>query len=117
MRHSKRASGLLILFSVFVLFAVAGPPLKSSLSAQILQSEPEPPSREMRELLRQQEKARNKQRHQELQRDSDKLFQLATELKAAVDKSDENTLSAAVIKKAEEIEKLSKNVQKKMRGY
>lgn len=71
----------------------------------------------VRDFKRQQAKALNKQRHEELRRDTDKLLQLATELKLDVDKSNEQTLSLEVIKKAEQIEKLSKSVQKKMRGY
>jgi HAMP domain-containing protein len=44
------------------------------------------------------------------------LYQLATELKDAVDKTNENTLSLEVIKKADEIEKLAKEVRKKMKN-
>lgn len=65
---------------------------------------------------REQEKARNKERQQSLQKDTDKLLQLATELKESVDKSNENTLSLDVIKKAEEVEKLAHRVKEKMRS-
>ncbi|HMK30420.1 MAG TPA: hypothetical protein VK473_12100 [Terriglobales bacterium] len=58
----------------------------------------------------------NKERQQNLKRDTDRLLQLATELKQSVDKSNENTLSLDVIKKAEEIEKLAKSVREKMKG-
>ena len=51
-----------------------------------------------------------------LKNDTDKLLKLSVELKAYVDKSDENVLSLDVIKKAEEIEKLAKSVKDKMRG-
>ena len=56
------------------------------------------------------------QRQQEIKKDTDKLLQLATELKQSVDKSNENTLSLDVIKKAEQIEKLAKTVKDKMKG-
>jgi hypothetical protein len=62
------------------------------------------------------EKKSNLQRQQDIQKDTDKLLELATELKQAVDKSDENTLSLDVIKKAELIEKLAKQVKDKMKG-
>lgn len=62
------------------------------------------------------EKALNKQRQTNLQKDTDRLVKLATELKEYVDKSNENTLSLDVIKKAEEIEKLAKSVKEKMKG-
>ena len=65
-----------------------------------------------REMARQ----RNKDRQAALKRDTDKLLELATQLKEYVDKTDENLLSVDVIKKAEEIEKLSKSVKDKMKG-
>lgn len=61
-------------------------------------------------------KKANQQRHADIKRDTDKLLQLATELKQSVDKSNENLLSMDVIKKAEEIEKLAHSVKEKMKG-
>ena len=60
-------------------------------------------------------RAANKKRQQDIRDDTDKLFQLATELKAAVDKTNENLLSLDVIHKAEEVEKLAKKVKEKMK--
>ena len=57
----------------------------------------------------------NKKRQQDIREDTDKLFQLATELKAAVDKSNENLLSLEVVRKADEVEKLAKKVKEKMK--
>lgn len=74
------------------------------------------PDEAERKMEREQEKKLNQERQAELKRDTDKLLQLATQLKAAVDKSNENTLSLEVIKKAGEIEKLAKSVREKMRG-
>jgi hypothetical protein len=62
------------------------------------------------------EKRYNLQRQQDIQKDTEKLLELATELKQAVDKSNENMLSLDVIKKAEQIEKLAKQVKDKMKG-
>jgi hypothetical protein len=62
------------------------------------------------------EKKSNLERQQDIQKDTEKLLELATELKQAVDKSSENTLSLDVIKKAELIEKLAKQVKDKMKG-
>ena len=61
-------------------------------------------------------KEANQQRQVQLKRDTDKLLKLSTELKAYVDKSNENILSLDVIKKADEIEKLAHSVKTKMRG-
>jgi hypothetical protein len=58
----------------------------------------------------------NEQRQQELKKDTDKLLQLATELKEYVDKTNENIMSMDVVKKAEQIEKLAKSVKDKMKG-
>jgi hypothetical protein len=56
-------------------------------------------------------KRANSARHVALQRDTDKLLELAQQLKKHVDGSSENTLSVNVIRTAEEIEKLAKNVK------
>ena len=60
-------------------------------------------------------KEANKKRQQDIRDETDKLFQLATELKAAVDKSNENVLSLDVVRKADEVEKLAKKVKEKMK--
>lgn len=75
---------------------------------------PKDPTEEKME--RDREKALNKQRQTSLQKDTDRLLQLATELKEYVDKSNEHTLSLDVIKKADEIEKLARSVKGKMKG-
>ena len=62
------------------------------------------------------EKKAAKERVAALKRDTDKLLKLSVELKAYVDKSDENVLSLDVVRKAEEIEKLAKSVKDKMKG-
>lgn len=61
-------------------------------------------------------KQRTKDRYQSLRRDSEKLLELATELKQHVDRAGENTLSMDVIKKCDDIEKLSKSIRGKMKG-
>jgi len=60
-------------------------------------------------------RAANKKRQQDIRDETNKLFQLATELKAAVDKTDENVLSLEVVRKADEVEKLAKKVKEKMK--
>ncbi len=61
-------------------------------------------------------KERRKQQWREIKRDSERLLEVATELKQYVDKSGEGVLSVEVIRKAEEMEKLSKALQKKMKS-
>jgi hypothetical protein len=69
------------------------------------------------QLERDRVKALNKDRQQKLKNDTDKLLQLATELKEYVDKTNENILSVDVIKKTDEIEKLAKSVREKMKTF
>ena len=64
-----------------------------------------------REILKKQ----NEHRQQDIKKDTDKLLELATELKQYVDKTNENVISLDVIKKAEQIEKLAKTVKEKMK--
>ncbi len=75
-----------------------------------------PQDEQVARMEKEQEKRRNKERQASLKEDTDKLLALATELKQYVDKSNENILSLDVMKKAEEIEKLAKQVEKKMRS-
>ena len=79
---------------------------------------PPPPLEDRFRLEREQAMARerNKARQAALKKDTDKLLELATQLKEYVDKTNENMLSLDVIKKAEEIEKLSKSVREKMKA-
>ncbi len=56
------------------------------------------------------------ERQAQLQRDTDKLVALTTELKQHVDKAGRNILSMDVIKTAQEIQKLAKSVQDKMKN-
>ena len=67
-------------------------------------------------MVKDMEKKAAKERVAALKNDTDKLLKLSTELKAYVDKSDENILSLDVIKKADEIEKLARSVKDKMKG-
>ncbi len=67
------------------------------------------------QLERDAAKQRNIQREQDIKRDTEKLLELATELKQYVDKTNENVISLDVIKKADQIEKLAKSVKEKMK--
>lgn len=58
----------------------------------------------------------NAERRNQIAADSAKLLQLATELKAAVDRTDKDTLSLTVIRKADAIEKLAHAVKEKMKA-
>lgn len=67
-------------------------------------------------IQREMAKKANQERQAQLRRDTEHLFKLATELKQYVDKTNEDTLSVDVIRKADEIEKLARSVKEKMKG-
>ncbi len=75
---------------------------------------PDDPDRQAAE--KEMAKKANQERQAQLRRDTERLYQLSAQLKQYVDKSNENTLSLDVIKKAEEIEKLAHSVKEKMKG-
>lgn len=110
---------VVLLISVLTLSCFAGQTDSSiqnpAQEPQFGREHPKDPAEE--KIDRDREKAMNKQRQTSLQKDTDRLLQLATELKEYVDKTNEHTLSLDVIKKADEIEKLAKSVKGKMKGY
>ena len=76
------------------------------------------PTQEEIQLEKARLKQAGKERQAAIKKDTDKLLKLATELKQYVDKSNEDTLSMDVVKKAAEIEKLAKEVKDRMKeGY
>jgi hypothetical protein len=81
-------------------------------AAPQLEGRQDPAQKEMQDRMF---KAANKKRQQDIRDETTKLLQLATELKAAVDKSDENMLSLEVVRKADEVEKLAKKVKEHMK--
>jgi len=54
--------------------------------------------------------------YQQVQKDVGRLSELSMELKQEVNSSDENVLSLSGLKKAEEIEKLAKKIQSRMKN-
>jgi hypothetical protein len=69
-----------------------------------------------REMQRSQTKRLREQRQQQLLSDTAKLLQLATDLKAEVDKREPDPSPVAVIKEADEIGKLAKKVSDKIKA-
>jgi hypothetical protein len=63
-----------------------------------------------------QERQISSDRQKKLVADTAKLLELANELKTAVDKSNKDTLSLDVVRKADAIEKLAHSVKEGMKG-
>jgi hypothetical protein len=62
-------------------------------------------------------KAVLEQRQKDIKKDVEKLFDLATDLKTEVEKTDATSvLSMAMVKKTEEIEKLAKQIRERAKG-
>ncbi|MGE0405431.1 MAG: hypothetical protein AB7O65_03955 [Candidatus Korobacteraceae bacterium] len=59
----------------------------------------------------------NRERFERVRKDSEELLELATELQAEIEDADENILSVKVVRNAENIEKLAKNIREKMSEY
>ena len=104
-------------------FVVAATPPSVSQSnslpfpqSRTLQQKPGPEDEVHLKIEKEMAKKANRARQADLKRDTEKLLKLATELKDYVDKTNENTLSVDVVKKAEEIEKLAHSVKDKMKG-
>jgi hypothetical protein len=128
LRWGAGVCAALLLAGSWVVATGAGLP---TISAAQMQQQPQPPSMQVppafgqppepsdpmqRQRLEKMEKARNADRQKHLVQDTDKLLALAKELKEEVAKSNEDTLSVNVVKKAGEIEKLAKSVKDRMRS-
>jgi hypothetical protein len=62
-------------------------------------------------------KAMLEQRQKDIKKDIEKLFDLATQLKAEVEKTDATTtLSLAMVRRAEEVEKLARQIKENAKG-
>jgi len=111
----------LVLIPILMCLAAAVPAREVLVPVAAAQSDPQFETRrnqrspDQAQIERDQARARNKERQKKLKDDTDKLLQLATELKAYVDKTNENILSVDVIRKTEQIEKLAKSVREKMK--
>ena len=109
----------IISIALVVLLCLGSPSVSAQqrLPSQLPESQNPSPEDEARSKLeRDMAKKANQERQAALKKDTEKLLKLATELKEYVDKTNENTLSMDVVKKAEEIEKLAHSVKDKMKG-
>jgi hypothetical protein len=116
-----RRTGFLLVLIVSVMMANSNGLAPVGLLAAPPQhrDEPQPLDPTVQKMEKAAEKKRNEQRQSDLKRDTDQLYQLASELKKSVDSTNEHVLSLEVIRKAEEIEKLARSVRTKMKaeGY
>ena len=102
-----------LVFSSCLPIASARPqtPVKQDQAVQAQEKAPEQPM-DKKHLAEVKAQAQQKQ----LADDTAKLLVLANELKADMDKTTKDTLSLAVVKKAEEVEKLAHKVRDEMKA-
>jgi len=113
----KRLGCLVLVMTVLSFSVVAGAQNSRMPPNQLPENQSPSQEDEARSKLeKEMAKKANQERQAALKKDTDKLLKLATELKEYVDKTNENTLSMDVVKKAEEIEKLAHSVKDKMKG-
>ena len=120
-----RKSGTLLGLFAAVLFAGLTPAVSDGMGQNTYPHIPPelnriPDSNQANQINDQQQKkqdfeAANAARKKQINAESAKLLKLATELKAEVDKTDKDTLSIGVIRKADEIEKLARSLKEKMK--
>jgi predicted methyltransferase len=116
----RRLSGVFLMVLLTVILGASLAPSTNVFAApQQHQNEPPPPDPTLQKMQKAADKQRNEQRQSDLKRDTEKLYQLASELKKSVENTNEHVLSLDVIKKSEEIEKLAHSVHEKMKaeGY
>lgn len=109
---------LAIMATLFLCFGIGSAAQLRSAPPPPNVQPPPPPDETAWEAQQRKEMAKkvNLQRQEEIKKDTEKLLELATELKQSVDKTTADTLSLEVIKKADQIEKLAKSVKDKMKG-
>ena len=108
-------SAVLLLTSTHLRAAQSQSPIPGDASTS-RPGEQHPPTRDEVQMRRSQQRQLAKANYEQMKKDADQLLKLATELKHYVDTAGENTLSMDVLKKTDEIEKLSKDIRNKMKS-
>lgn len=125
---SAKHSSMWVFACLLVLAVLAGaaqlgaqsPPGNPNKSIILPEANRSPDANDLMRMREQQAKqqnyeAANVERKKQLAEDSARLLKLATDLKAEVDKTTKDMLSLAVIRKADEIERLAHNMKEKMK--
>jgi len=89
--------------------------LAAWLTTTALAQQPQtpPPDQKAAPAADQKQMTPAEKRKADLQADTDRLYKLTQELKVEVEKSNKDTLSISVIKKAQEIERLAKSIKER----
>ncbi|MBI4460587.1 MAG: hypothetical protein HY648_11085 [Acidobacteria bacterium] len=112
MRQSQWIRAGVLLAALLLLFAMPSWTQRRQFPSTAPPStEPSPPP--LQQTLR---RRMVKASYEQLQKDVEQLVKLTSDLKDEVEKADEDTLSLGVVRKAEEIEKLSEKIKNRMKN-
>jgi hypothetical protein len=112
MRKQKIATGVLLLLMAFPAMSFAQAPQEAPTTVQNTENAKNEPAADAKNAKLSAADARKAQ----ILEDTNRLYRMAEELKAEVAKSNKDILSVAVVKKADEIEKLAKSLKERMRN-
>jgi hypothetical protein len=107
-------SGVLssILGLLVILFVILSP----RPAALAFQEPPDPVDSIHHDTRAKMEKERREDEWKKLKDDTDKLVQAATDLKEMIEKSNKDTFSISIVKKAEDVEKILKDIKRRAKG-
>jgi hypothetical protein len=107
-------SGVLssILGLLVILFVILSP----RPAALAFQERPDPVDSIHHDTRAKMEKERREDEWKKLKDDTDKLVQAATDLKEMIEKSNKDTFSISIVKKAEDVEKILKDIKRRAKG-
>ena len=107
-------SGVLssILGLLVILFVILSP----QPAALAFQERPDPVDSIHHDTRAKMEKERREDEWKKLKDDTDKLVQAATDLKEMIEKSNKDTFSLSIVKKAEDLEKILKDIKRRAKS-
>ena len=107
-------SGVLssILSLLVILFVILSP----RPTALAFQERPDPVDSIQHDTRAKMEKERREDEWKKLKDDTDKLVQAANDLKEMIEKSNKDTFSLSIVKKAEDVEKILKDIKRRAKG-
>ena len=99
--------------SILGLLAILFATLSLAPAALPVQERPDPADEIHNDTRARMEKERRDGEWKKLKEDTDKLVQTAHDLKEMIEKSNKDTFSVSIVKKAEEVEKILKDIKRR----
>jgi hypothetical protein len=102
--------------SILCLLAILFATLSPGPAALPVQERPDPVDEIQHDTRARMEKERRDGEWKKLKDDTDKLVQVANDLKEMIEKSNKDTFSVSIVKKTEEVEKILKDIKRRAKG-